>query len=185
MVRGALDLIRGQPKELRSHVREFQRHLGTSVAPSAGAAPGHDSTHEPGHGGLDPGEHVGGASRRCVRRPVRGAAAPFPRIAPQLGRAGRRQARWRIRGSGGGGGGGRDPQMVRASFIQSGVKSRSRGEDDENSNAFFNTPHTSMESHLYRSAVVNAEIHRRLSGHVMQPWAHTAKKDISLYSLQV
>lgn len=122
MVRGALDLIRGQSKELRSHIWEFQRQLGPGVPPSTGAAPGHDSTHEPGHGGLDPGEHVGGASRRRgVRRPVRGAAAPFPRIAPQLGQAGRRQARWRIRGAAGGGG----PQMVKASFIQTGDNSRS------------------------------------------------------------
>lgn len=128
MVRGALDLVRRQSKKLGSGVGEFQRQLGASVAPLAGGAPGHDSTHEPGHGGLDPGEHVGGASRRGVRRPVRGAAAPFPRIAPQLGRAGRREARWRIkrrrrrRRRGGGG----EPQMVTASFIQGGHDSCSR-----------------------------------------------------------
>lgn len=91
MVRRALDLIRGQPEELGSHIREFQRHLRRGVVPTAGAVASHDSTHEAGHGGLDSGEHVGGASRRDVCRPVRDAAASFPRIAPQLDRAGRRQ----------------------------------------------------------------------------------------------
>lgn len=97
MVRGALDLIRGQSEELRSHIGEFQRQLGAVAAPSTRAASGHDSAHEPGHSGLDPGEHVVGAPRRVLRRPVRGAAAAFPRIPPQVGRAGRRQARRRVR----------------------------------------------------------------------------------------
>lgn len=87
MVRRALDFIRGQSQELGSHIGEFQRHLGCTVAPTPGAAPGHDAPHEPGHGGLDPRQHVGGPSGLCVRGPVRGSAAPFPRIAPQLGRA--------------------------------------------------------------------------------------------------
>lgn len=175
MVRRTLDLIRGQSKELRSHIWEFQRQVGPSVAPTAGAAPGHDSTHEPCHGGLDPGEHISGASRRGVRRPVCGAAAaPFPRIAPQLGRAGRRQSRWRR----GGGGGGTDPQMVKGSFIQSGVNSRGRRVDDENcGDALQVNPCTPPLRVIDNSsAVVNAEIHRRLSGHVMQPWTHTAKR---------
>lgn len=119
MVCRALNLIRGQSEELRSHIGEFQRQLPAGAAPSTGAATGHDPTHEPGHGGLDPGEHVGGSSRRGVRRPVRGAAASFPRIPPQLGRAGRRQTRRRRRGGGG------EPQMVNASFIQRGTMVKS------------------------------------------------------------
>lgn len=95
MVGGALDLIRGQSQELGSHIWEFHRQLGAMVARPAGATTGHDPAHEPSYGGLDPGEHVVGAARRDVRRPVRGAAAAFARISPQLGRADRRQARRR------------------------------------------------------------------------------------------
>lgn len=145
MVGGALDLIRGQSQELGSHIWEFHRQLGAMVARPAGATTGHDPAHEPSYGGLDPGEHVVGAARRDVRRPVRGAAAAFARISPQLGRADRRQARRRKKRRRNG----RTPSAGYG-FIHSVRRRQPQPEDtggEKRSDALGKSPHIPAESH--------------------------------------
>lgn len=150
MVRRALDFIRGQSEELGSHIGEFQRHLWSTVAPTCGAAPGHDATHEPGHGGLDPRQHVGGASGRCVRRPVRGSAAPFPRIAPQLGRAWSTSDPMEEKRRQKGRGGAEEEASLGRLKVHS-IEFRAGGEGGKRSEAFSTNP-----AHLHGEALITA-----------------------------
>lgn len=87
VIRRALDLIRRQPQELRSAVREFQRQIRASRMVSVGAT-SHHASHKIGHRRFHTREHgpaKGGAVRCgsgdaiCVTRPTN------PRTETQFG----------------------------------------------------------------------------------------------------
>lgn len=167
MVRRALDLIRGQSEEVRPHIREFQRQIRAGIpTPSSGAAPGHYSAHEPGHGRLDPGEHVVvvvGSPRRGVRRPVSCAAAAFARIAPQLASAARRKATRRRREAAEDGG---------SASVSYGVIDTEQGVSKDGGGGG-NSPGAAGSP---PPRVMEAEKHRRLKDHVTHLWLHAVKK---------
>lgn len=76
-------------------------------------------------------------------------------------------------------GGAEEEESLGQGFIQSSLEPEERAERGKMLSA--QTLHTSMESIDNSSALVNAEIHSSLSGHVTRPRMRTAKKYTPLY----